>query len=78
MSVFLSTMQDSDESQGVTDEGSTGEIVSPEKHMEEALKALNVLNKSDITELKSLSAPPQLVKEIMDAVCILFNQRCVK
>ena len=43
--------------------------------MEEALKALNVLDKKDITELKSLAAPPQLVKEVMDAVCILFNQK---
>ena len=43
--------------------------------MEEALKALNVLTKSDITELKSLAAPPQLVKHVMDAVCILVNQQ---
>ena len=43
--------------------------------MEEALKALDVLTKSDITELKALAAPPKLVKDVMDAVCVLVNQK---
>ena len=43
--------------------------------MEEALKALDVLSKSDITELKALAAPPKLVKDVMDAVCVLLKQK---
>ena len=43
--------------------------------MEEALKALDVLTKSDITELKALAAPPKLVKYVMDAVCVLVNKK---
>ena len=52
--------------------------MSPEKQMEEALNALNVLKKSDITELKAMGSPPVLVKYVTDAICILVNKKYVQ
>lgn len=37
----------------------------------EATAALETLNKNDITEIKSLKSPPQGVKLVMEAICIL-------
>ncbi|BBN19721.1 hypothetical protein Mp_8g13060 [Marchantia polymorpha subsp. ruderalis] len=39
-----------------------------------AVDALNSLNKSDITELKSFAKPPSLVLLTMEAVCILLGE----
>eukprot|EP00899_Mesostigma_viride_P012092 jgi/Mesvir1/20884/Mv07961-RA.1 len=41
--------------------------------LEAALKALDTLSKNDITELKGMKSPPQPVKLVMEAVCILKN-----
>ena len=39
--------------------------------LQEAIKALESLNKKDMTEIKSYSTPPQLVEKVMEAVMIL-------
>ena len=39
--------------------------------LESAIKALDSLNKNDITEMKSFAKPPELVQTVMEAVCIL-------
>lgn len=41
---------------------------------EEALKSLN---KNDINELRVFVKPPELVQVVMEAVCILLNQKLV-
>ncbi|XP_030273772.1 dynein heavy chain 6, axonemal isoform X2 [Sparus aurata] len=40
---------------------------------EDANQALNSLDKADITEIKALTKPPDLVKTVLEAVCILLN-----
>ncbi len=45
--------------------------------MEEALLATECVNVCDLTELKSLKAPPVGVKDVMNAVCILHSLRLV-
>ncbi|CAH0554837.1 unnamed protein product [Brassicogethes aeneus] len=39
--------------------------------LNEAIAALDALSKKDISEMKSYSSPPQKVKMVMEAVCIL-------
>jgi dynein heavy chain, axonemal len=41
--------------------------------LQEAIDALNVLNKDDISKIKKSANPPQLVKDVMEAICILFE-----
>lgn len=41
--------------------------------LEEALKALAVIEKEDISTIKKMMNPPALIKDIMEAVCILFS-----
>uniref|UniRef100_T1INB1 Dynein axonemal heavy chain 2 n=1 Tax=Strigamia maritima TaxID=126957 RepID=T1INB1_STRMM len=41
--------------------------------LEEAIKALDALNKKDLTEIKSYGRPPILVERVMEAVMILRN-----
>ncbi|CAG9464970.1 unnamed protein product [Pedinophyceae sp. YPF-701] len=43
--------------------------------LEAATKALNSLNKSDITEIKSFAKPPPLVQLTMEGVCILLSEK---
>jgi dynein heavy chain len=43
--------------------------------LQAATKALDSLDKSDITEVKGFVKPPDLVLTVMEAVCILFNAR---
>eukprot|EP00924_Labyrinthula_sp_SR-Ha-C_P002719 maker-scaffold_13-snap-gene-5.1-mRNA-1 protein AED:0.01 eAED:0.01 QI:0/0/0/1/0.66/0.42/7/0/4146 len=38
-----------------------------------AIKALDALDKKDITEMKSFAKPPPAVQAVMDAVCVLFG-----
>lgn len=40
-----------------------------------AIQALNSLNKNDVSEIKSFAKPPELVKTVMEAVCILLEQK---
>jgi len=40
-----------------------------------AVKALKSLNKGDITEIKNFANPPELVKTVMEAVCILKGSK---
>ncbi|KAL4220766.1 Dynein heavy chain 2 [Mactra antiquata] len=42
--------------------------------LEEAIKALESLNKKDMTEIKSYAKPPTLVEKVMEAVMILRGQ----
>lgn len=39
--------------------------------LQEAMKALESLNKKDMTEIKSYGRPPALVEKVMEAVMIL-------
>lgn len=40
---------------------------------EAAVKALNSLNKTDISEIKTFANPPELVQIVMESVCILLQ-----
>ncbi|TYZ65733.1 hypothetical protein PybrP1_011994 [[Pythium] brassicae (nom. inval.)] len=40
-----------------------------------AVKALDSLSKSDITEVKSFAKPPEAVETVMNAVCLLLNEK---
>lgn len=46
--------------------------------LEAALKALDTLTKNDITEVKSMKAPPGGVKLVMEGVCILKQQKPIR
>ena len=41
--------------------------------LENALSSLKNLTKADIVEVKSLKNPPEGVKMVMEATCIMFN-----
>eukprot|EP00899_Mesostigma_viride_P002516 jgi/Mesvir1/12265/Mv00478-RA.2 len=41
--------------------------------LQAAIEALNTLTKNDITEVKSMKSPPNAVKLVMEAVCIMKN-----
>lgn len=41
----------------------------------EAQDALASLNKNDINEIKVFNKPPQLVRFVMEAVCLLLGQK---
>merc|ERR1719421_336775 len=41
--------------------------------LNDAIKALNTLKKSDIVEVKSMKTPPGGVKLTMQAICIFYN-----
>jgi len=43
--------------------------------LNKALKALDSLDKKDISELKSFAKPPPAVQTVMEAICILFDQK---
>eukprot|EP00106_Octopus_bimaculoides_P013835 XP_014781277.1 PREDICTED: dynein heavy chain 6, axonemal-like [Octopus bimaculoides] len=43
--------------------------------LEDAIKALDSLDKSDISEIRVFTNPPELVQTVLEAVCILMNQR---
>ena len=40
--------------------------------LQEALKALDMINKGDITEVRSFPSPPPLVKYTLETICILL------
>lgn len=42
--------------------------------LDSAIRALNSLTKSDITEVRSFAKPPALVQTVMEAVCVLLHQ----
>eukprot|EP00606_Chrysophyceae_sp_TOSAG23-5_P001616 GSChrysophyteH2.ASY1.ANO1.110.1 assembled CDS len=42
--------------------------------LESAIKALNSLTKADITEVKSFPNPPNAVRIVMEAICILLGE----
>lgn len=42
---------------------------------EDALKALNTLNKNDIVEMKSYPTPPQELVMVISAVCVFFSKK---
>jgi len=43
--------------------------------LENAVKALDSLTKGDITEVKSFAKPPEAVQTVMEAVCVMFNEK---
>lgn len=42
--------------------------------LEDALSALNTLKDDDINTIKNYKNPPTLVKDVMEAVCILLKE----
>ena len=45
--------------------------------LEAAVKALDSLDKNDISEIKMFNKPPELVQTVMEAVCILVGAKSV-
>jgi N-methylhydantoinase A/oxoprolinase/acetone carboxylase beta subunit len=43
--------------------------------LESAVKALKSLTKADITEVKSFTNPPNAVRVVMEAVCVLLGEK---
>jgi dynein heavy chain len=41
--------------------------------LDKALKALNTLNKNDISEIKTFSSPPAGVLLVMEAICVVYG-----
>ncbi|CAK1600591.1 unnamed protein product [Parnassius mnemosyne] len=50
------------------------DLASAMPALDEAVKALDALNKKDITEVKSYAKPPQKVEMVMEAVLILLQK----
>ena len=46
--------------------------------LEAALAALNTLRPADISVVKSMKNPPSAVKTVLEAVCILFNEKPIR
>jgi dynein heavy chain len=59
-----------DEAKTIKDE-CEGKLAEAMPILNEALSALRVLNKNDITNLKAMTSPPAGVRNVMEAVCIL-------
>jgi dynein heavy chain len=43
--------------------------------LENAIKALDALDKNDITEIRAFNNPPEMVQTVMEAVCILMGSK---
>lgn len=43
--------------------------------LEGAVRALDALDKSDISEIKVFNKPPEMVQIVMEAVCILLGAK---
>lgn len=46
--------------------------------LEEATNALKVIDRDDISAIKKMPSPPALIRDIMEAVCILFDLKPTK
>jgi dynein heavy chain len=46
--------------------------------LEAAIDALQVLNQSDISTLKTMRVPPKGVRKVMEAICILLDEKPAK
>ncbi|XP_063358685.1 dynein axonemal heavy chain 2 isoform X1 [Cydia amplana] len=55
-------------------EAAMRDLASAMPALEEAVKALDALNKKDITEVKSYAKPPQKVEMVLEAVLILLQK----
>jgi dynein heavy chain len=43
--------------------------------LENAIKALDALDKNDISEIRVFNNPPDMVRTVMEAICICFNSK---
>ena len=66
-----------DEAKAIKDECES-ELAVAMPLLESALKALNTLTKSDITEVKAMKNPPAAVKVVMETVCIMQSIKPVR
>jgi len=55
-----------------------GELAEAMPILESAIQALNTLSKNDITEVKSMKSPPDGVKLVMEAMCVMLDVKPVK
>ena len=44
--------------------------------LDKAVKALNTLNKNDVSEIKSFASPPAGVLLVMETICVVYGVSC--
>ena len=63
-----------DRAQAIKDE-CDAELAVALPALEAAIRALNSIKKDDINEVKSMGKPPEMVKQVLAAVCILKGKK---
>ena len=74
MSIQKEVISEEAEKVGVLKEQALIDLKKAMPALEEALAALNSLNKKDLTEVKSYASPPVKVEKVMEAVMILLGK----
>jgi len=63
-----------EETQGIADDAQRDlDLALPA--LDNAIKALDALDKNDITEIKAFNNPPKMVQTVLEAVCILLGAK---
>ena len=68
-------MQEKAEETGALEAEARKDLEAALPALEEAQNALAALNKNDINEIKVFNKPPQLVRFVMEAVCLLLGEK---
>ena len=63
-----------DETQAIADDAQR-DLDKALPALEAAIKALDALDKNDVSEVRVFNTPPELVQTVMEAVCILCGQK---